>query len=113
MSRYATASQESRRPAFKRAAGPLLCVLVLFYLGFHAISGERGAVALVKETRRLETLKAELASVKAKRESIDHKVRLLSDQSLDLDLLDEQARFVLGMAGKNEIVYFVDQPQQR
>jgi cell division protein FtsB len=33
---------------------------------------------------------------------------LLSDSSLDLDLLDEQSRRVLGMAGKGETVIFTD-----
>jgi cell division protein FtsB len=88
-------------------AAPLLAVLVLFYLCFHAVSGERGVVALFKESRKLEELKAELAEVVAERETLDAKVHGLSSNSLDLDLLDERARLVLGMAGKNEVVYFL------
>ena len=99
---------ESQRPFMKRVAGPLFLVLVMFYLGFHTVSGERGAFALFKETRKLEELRAELAEVKARREALDHKVHLLSDGSLDLDLLDEQVRRVLGMASKTEVVYFMD-----
>jgi cell division protein FtsB len=90
----------------KRAVGPLICVLVLFYLGFHAVSGERGVFALFKENRRLAMLQSDLSELTAKREALEHKVKLLSSNSLDLDLLDEQARLVLGMAGKNEIVIF-------
>ncbi len=97
---------DARRFSIKRASGPLFCVLALFYLGFHAVSGERGLLALFKESHKLETLKTELAEVTLKREALDKKVRLLSNQSLDLDLLDEQARTVLGMAGKNEVVIF-------
>ncbi len=103
---------EVRRPFFKRAAVSLLCVLVLFYLGFHAISGERGVVALFKETRKLEQLKAELAEVNAEHDALEKKVKGLSSDSLDLDLLDEQARLVLGMAGKNEVVYFLNEQAQ-
>lgn len=88
-------------------AGPLVCVLVLFYLGFHAISGERGVAALFREKRELAALQAELASVRAKREALEVKVARLNSESLDLDLLDEQARRVLGMAGKDEVVYFL------
>jgi cell division protein FtsB len=96
------------RPALgKRAFAPLFAVLVLFYLCFHAVSGERGVVALFKESRRLEQLKTELAKVVAEREALDVKVRGLSSNSLDLDLLDERARLMLGMAGKNEMVYFL------
>ena len=106
MSRSA-ASFKLRQPFALRATGPLIAVLVLFYLGFHALSGERGVVALFKETRRLEAVTAELAAIKLQREMLDHKVRLLSSGSLDLDLLDEQVRRELGMANKNEIVYFL------
>jgi len=96
----------------KRALAPLFGVLVLFYLCFHAISGERGVVALFKETRRLAALKVELAEVVSAREAIDKKVRGLSSHSLDLDLLDEQARLVLGLASKNEVVYFLNDARQ-
>jgi cell division protein FtsB len=99
---------EGQRPFIKRVAGPLFLVLVTFYLGFHAVSGERGVFALFKETRKLDDLKAELVEVHAKRATLDHKVQLMSDSSLDLDLLDEQVRRVLGMANKSEVVYFLD-----
>ena len=84
----------------------MFLVLVMFYLCFHAVSGERGVFALFKETRKLDKIQSELAEVKAQHDALEHKVHLLSDNSLDLDLLDEQARRVLGMAGKDEIVYF-------
>lgn len=83
-------------------------MFIMFYLGFHAISGERGLIALFTERHRLEALKVELAEVTAQRESLERKVRGLSDKSLDLDLLDEQARRILGMAGKSEVVYFLE-----
>lgn len=91
----------------KRVAAPLLAVLVLFYLTFHAISGERGVVALFKESRKLVQLKEELARVTAEREALDTKVKGLSSNSLDLDLLDERARLVLGLVGKKEVVVFL------
>lgn len=99
---------DNTRPFFKRVAGPVCAVLVLFYLCFHAVSGERGVVAMVKETRKLALIKAELAEVIAKREALDAKVQRLSSNSLDLDLLDERARQVLGLAGRNEVVYFLN-----
>jgi cell division protein FtsB len=96
------------RPALgKRAVAPLLGVLVLFYLCFHAVSGDRGVVALFKENRKLVQLQTELAKVVAERNALDAKVHGLSSNSLDLDLLDEQARLVLGMVGKNEVVHFL------
>ena len=100
--------KETHRPFLKRVAGPFFLIFIMFYLGFHAVSGEHGVFALFRETRKLEILNAELAAVKAKHNALEGKVHLLSDGSLDLDLLDEQVRRVLGMANKNEIVYFDD-----
>src|ERR1700744_5955279 len=100
---------EVHRPFIKRVAGPLSLAALIFYIVFHAVSGERGVFALFKETRKLDMLKAELAEVKEKREALEHKAHLLSDNSLDLDLLDEQVRRVLGMAHKSEVVYFMDE----
>jgi cell division protein FtsB len=82
-------------------------MFIMFYLGFHAISGERGLIALFTESHRLEGLKAELADMTQQRQALEGKVQRLSDKSLDLDLLDEQVRRVLGMAQKNEVVYFL------
>ena len=103
MSRAAT-FHALQRPFVRRVSGPLIIVLIMFYLGFHAISGERGLLALFTESRRLEALKAELAEVTVRREALERKVHGLSDSSLDLDLLDEQSRRVLGMGGKDEMV---------
>jgi cell division protein FtsB len=100
---------ELYRPSVRRLAGPMLIVFVIFYLGFHAVSGQHGLFALFKETRKLELLKTELAKVKGEREELERKVQLLSSKALDLDMLDEQVRRILGMTGKDEIVYFEDE----
>lgn len=107
MSRY-VGSADFHPPSRSRAVGSLFCVLVLFYLAFHTVSGERGVFALLRETAKLDTMKSELAEIKAKREVLEKRVKRLSDNSIDLDLLDEQARLVLGVAGKDEVVVILD-----
>lgn len=107
MSRYAP-NADHRPTMQKRAISSLFCVLVLFYLAFHTISGERGVIALLRESSKLEAMKTELEEIKSKRESLENKTKKLSNNNLDLDLLDEQARQVLGIAGKNEVVIFLD-----
>ena len=94
----------------KRLIKAAILPLVMFYLAFHAVSGERGMVAWFKESRRLDSLQAELSSVVAQRQALEVKVSRLSSNSLDLDLLDERARVVLGYAGKDEAVIL--SPQQ-
>jgi cell division protein FtsB len=113
MARSYKNTPDTRFSVVRRAAGPMLCVLVLFYLGFHTVSGERSLFVLFKEKRQLEALEQELAQTVAQREAIEKRVRLLSSQSLDLDLLDEQARQVLGMAGKDEVVVFLEEKPAR
>jgi cell division protein FtsB len=87
----------------------MLIVFAIFYLGFHAVSGDRGLYALFRETRKLDTLKVQLEEVRSQRLTLEHKVKLLSGQSLDLDMLDEQVRRILGLTGNDEIVYFSDE----
>ncbi|MCE2927783.1 MAG: septum formation initiator family protein [Rickettsiales bacterium] len=108
MSYSARLRTEGKRPILLRYAQPMLCVLVLFYLGYHTVSGDRSLFALFKEKRKLEALSQELADTIAKRETLEKRVAMLSSNSLDLDLLDEQARTILGMAGKGEVVIFLD-----
>lgn len=102
------AYMEAKPPFIKRAGGPLLIVFAIFYLGFHSVSGDRGLYALFRETRQLQLVEEQLAKVKSERMALEHKVKLLSNQSLDLDMLDEQVRRIIGMTGKDEIVYFLE-----
>ena len=55
----------------------IFCVLVLFYLAFHTISGERGVIALLRESSKLEAMKTELDEIKSKRESLENKTKKL------------------------------------
>lgn len=88
--------------------GALLLFAALFYLAFHALNGERGLYAYLKQSRNLEVTKAELGALQAQRKDLETRVRLLREESLDLDMLDEQARHILGTAKGNEIVLFVE-----
>lgn len=90
--------------------GPLLLAIGIFYFTFHALSGERGIYALLKENRKLELLKTELGDIAVKRKDMEHRVRLMSDGSLDLDLLDEQARIILNDADEHEVVVPITAP---
>lgn len=83
---------------------PLLFALGMVYLGFHALHGERGVYALLRETRHLSILKRDLAHTTHERERLEMKVSHLRNESLDLDLLDEQHRRMLGGIGRGEVV---------
>ena len=79
-------------------------VLLIVYFGFHAFTGDRG---LLTSNQRDETLVAktrELAQVRAERQDLELRARLLRDSSLSRDLLEERARSLLGFADPRDYV---------
>jgi cell division protein FtsB len=92
------------RPAFGLAILLMVAVVVGGYFTFAAVLGDHG------KFRRLE-LKAQIVELTATRDilqaELDQMVNLtqrLSDSHLDLDLLDERARDVLGYLRADEVV---------
>jgi cell division protein FtsB len=88
------------RPFLPTAALALLIV----YFGFHAFTGDRG---ILTSNQRDETLIAktrELARVRAQRQDLEMRARLLRDTSLSADLLEERARSLLGFADPRDYV---------
>lgn len=81
---------------------------LICYFSYHTLSGERGMLALIQLTQKVDRMENELDLVRAERLSIEHKVTLMRPDSLDLDLVDEQARRSLGYANKDEIVIFTE-----
>lgn len=82
-----------------------LVVIAMGYFAFTAIQGENGLLKLFQVQDQRDFLQAELSSLQAEREAAENLTKRLSDQYLDLDLLDEQARRVLGMARGDEVVF--------
>lgn len=78
--------------------------ITVFYFAYHALNGERGIYAYFKQSRNLEVSQAELVRLTNQRAELEKRVHLLSNASLDLDLLDEEARRTLGSARKGEVV---------
>ncbi|MEM7438429.1 MAG: septum formation initiator family protein [Pseudomonadota bacterium] len=79
-----------------------LCVASYFV--FAAVQGDYGHFRRVQIEADEAALKLQLAELQAERAILENKTRRLSDTYLDLDLLDERARKVLGMARGDEII---------
>lgn len=86
----------------------LLAVTVAFlsYFGYHSVHGSFGLEATKEFERQRVELAAELAGLTAKRKSMERQVELLSDGSLEQDILDEEARYQLNVSRADEIVIF-------
>jgi len=74
------------------------------YFTFAAVQGEYGLFRRVQIEAQERELAQELARLKAQVAALENKTHRLSDDYLDLDLLDEQARKVLGLIRGDEIV---------
>lgn len=96
----------TRKPSMTpaRLIMPLLWMFMALYMGYHALHGERGLYALMREKHELASLQAELVTTTAEREKMELRVTHLRDNSLDRDLLDEQMRRMLGAMKKGEVV---------
>ena len=78
--------------------------LVIFYFGFYAFYGERGFRKYLYLRHEVEYARTLAKQYRVKKERLAEEVRLLSPDSLDLDLLDERARIVLNFVGDDEFV---------
>lgn len=100
------------RPCMSQPTPPALGAVVFFgiafvagsYFTFAAVQGDHGLFRRVQIEAEAAALRAERDRLAAELAWIANKTRRLSDGYLDLDLLDEQARDVLGLLRPDEIV---------
>ncbi|WP_296476582.1 septum formation initiator family protein [Roseinatronobacter sp.] len=90
------------------AIGPLFyfgtAIVLGLYFTFAAVQGAFGLFNRVQIEAELTTLKAQRDMLRVELAEVENRTRRLSDDFLDLDLLDERARFVLGLARPDEII---------
>jgi len=88
--------------------GPVVFFAVAFMLGiyftFAAVQGDYGLFQRAEIRVEAQQLAAENARLMIEVAEMENLTRRLSDLYLDLDLLDEQARDVLGLIRADEIV---------
>lgn len=92
------------RPALGAMGYFVLLATLGLYFTFAAVQGDYGVFRQVQITAEAETLRVERDRLKAELAEIENKTRRMSDDYLDIDLLDQQARDVLGFVRQDEIV---------
>jgi cell division protein FtsB len=92
----------------KKVVLDYLFILIFLYFAFHLIYGNRGLLAYFKYNKELEVLTAELDDTKSQRLDIEHRVKSLRTESLDKDILDEEARKTLGFTSDGEKIFVPD-----
>jgi cell division protein FtsB len=90
------------------AIGGMLFLFAMFaigcYFSFAAVQGDYGVFRQVQIRSEIAALQDEKAKLAAELAVLSNRTRRLSDTYLDIDLLDEQAREVLGYIRADEIV---------
>ena len=74
------------------------------YFTFASVQGVYGLFRRIQIEAELADLTQERDQLQSEVERMRNKTRHLSDDYLDLDLLDEQARDVLGLVRSDEVV---------
>lgn len=95
---------QTRRPSWGFIIYMLGMLLIGAYFTFAAVQGDYGVFRSAELRLEARDLRVQLAEVEAEVAAMENLTRRLSDQYLDLDLLDERARDVLGMVRPDEIV---------
>ncbi len=82
----------------------IVLIAVLAVFGHSGLQGEHGLGALRQAEVLERELTAELAGIGEERRALENLVGRLDGHNLDLDLLDERARAILGYVRREELV---------
>ncbi len=81
-----------------------LAVVLGLYFTFASVQGDYGLLRRFQIEAEAAALEADLDTLSVEVAHLRNKTKRLSDGYLDLDLLDEQVRDVLGMVRADEVV---------
>ena len=87
---------------------PLVVMSLVAYFGYFAVYGNHGLVNWIRLQHEIDLKQGELDQVRTERTALEHRVRLLRPESVDPDLLEEQARARLGLSEPDEVVILKD-----
>lgn len=93
-----------KTPAFGTLIFSAVAFSLTLYFVFAAIQGDFGLFRRAEIEAEQRELRAELAELEERVARMENLRKRLSDDYLDLDLLDQQARDILGYVRSDEIV---------
>jgi len=96
------------KPRKAPALGTVLFFAVVIsigtYFAFASVQGNFGLFRRIQIESEVSSLEREKLQLEAEVAVLENKTQRLSDEYLDLDLLDQQARDVLGLVRGDEVV---------
>jgi cell division protein FtsB len=96
-------TRQHRKSHMGRLIVPAISCSFLAYFAFHAQSGRFGLEAKSVLTGELVQAEARYAKLLQDRQSLERRVQLLHDGTLERDMIDERARESLGFVAPDEI----------
>ena len=85
---------------------PGMLLLMILGLSSQALKGERGLTGWMQLELDLAERRTELSQLETENNALQMQVYRLSNESLEVDYLDERARHVLGLTRADETVIF-------
>ena len=98
-----------KRRSLARFIAPLASLVIVGYFGFHAFNGQYGIRANLVMQKQMVDLKSELADLTQRRETLENRVALLREGTMEKDMVDQYVRAQLNMVREDEIVLFLNQ----
>ena len=94
------------RRRLRAMLAPFLWLMLTFYFGYHAVHGERGLIRMAALRQKIQEASSGADAVARQRAEMEERVRQLSPQSIDTDMLEESARSMLNMAQDGDYVIY-------
>jgi cell division protein FtsB len=86
---------------------PGFFMMLIVYFGYHAIQGDWGLISYLQVNQKITQLEVEAGLIAQERAALEHRVALISHiDGVNPDLLDEQARYMLGFSHPEDLVIF-------
>lgn len=101
--------RRKKNRTFQHIVLSILGVGIVGYFLYHTVQGERGWFAMLRIQHEIKTAESSLAALRKESAALEHRTKLLRDQSMDPDLLDEKSRELLNYSKPNEIIILTPQ----
>lgn len=95
------------RQRARHVVGPIIGAALVVYVAYNTVQGDRGLIAYWQLTKQVEQARAIHEEMDWQRRRVENRVKLMSSNSLDADMLEERARFLFGVSRPDEYVVIV------
>ena len=97
-------TRHRKQSRFRHMIVPSIAVSAMAYFVYHAYEGNYGLRAAETYEARIAELRLESDRLAAEVARLEQKTNLLRDGTIEQDMLDEQARRMLGYSRESEII---------